>query len=108
MNECEVPILEQLLSISEDARQFVEISECHHRNIPYGVLCHKAANEIKKKSLGQIAFDSYYQGKANWIEETRIRRVWDRVANAVAREVRKRDKEKDLNDWDKVSIEGWK
>lgn len=44
---CEVSLIEQLRSVPKDARQMIEINPTHHRNIPYGVLCQKAADEIE-------------------------------------------------------------
>lgn len=45
---CEVPLVEQLLSVPKDAREMIEVEPMHHRNIPYGPLCHEAADRIKK------------------------------------------------------------
>ncbi len=47
---CEVPLIEQLRSVPETCREMIEINPTHHRNIPYGSLCHKAADEIERLS----------------------------------------------------------
>jgi hypothetical protein len=41
-----VPLEEQLRSVPKDAREMVEIGYCSHRNIPYGRMCHEAADAI--------------------------------------------------------------
>ncbi len=45
---CEVPLVEQLESVPRDCRQMIEVGPCHHRNIPYGRLCHEAAARIRE------------------------------------------------------------
>lgn len=45
---CEVPLVEQLESVPLHAREMIEISSTHHRNIPYGRYCHEAAAEIRR------------------------------------------------------------
>jgi hypothetical protein len=43
---CEVPLQEQLRSVKYTDRVEVEISPTHHRNVPYGAMCHQAATKI--------------------------------------------------------------
>lgn len=50
---CEVPLVEQLESVPLQAREMIEISACHHRNIPYGRYCHEAA-EIRRLEAALI------------------------------------------------------
>ena len=45
---CEVPLVEQLESVPVGAREWIEIDPIHHRNIPYGRLCHDAAARIRQ------------------------------------------------------------
>lgn len=43
---CAVPLVERLLSVPKYAREMIEVGPCHHRNIPYGSMCHEAASAI--------------------------------------------------------------
>jgi hypothetical protein len=73
---------------------------------------------MKKKSLGQVYWDVKTKvikkiglgyGIEKWHELTpSTRKEIESGCKAVAREVRKRDKGKDLKDWEKCNIEGWK
>lgn len=63
----------------------------------------EGGDEMKpKKSLGQIAFESYNpQCEITWSEISQFGdswlKQWERSANTVAREVRKRDREKAIH-----------
>lgn len=43
-----VPLVEQLKSVPIDGHDCYPFSDVHHKNIPYGVLCHSAASEIER------------------------------------------------------------
>ncbi len=43
---CEVPLIEQLRSVPKDWREMREVGPCAHRNVPYGVMLNRAADEI--------------------------------------------------------------
>lgn len=47
---------------------------------------------MKKKSLGKVAYDAFWEGEKDpfGIDDT-DKKIFNRVAKAVAREVRKRD-----------------
>lgn len=45
---CEVPLVERLRSVPKDWREMREVGSCHHRNVPYGVMCHEAADRISE------------------------------------------------------------
>lgn len=46
---CEVPLVEQLRSVPKHENAWIieDLSSSAHRNIPYGALCHRAADQIK-------------------------------------------------------------
>lgn len=45
---CEVPLLELLRGVPKDARAWYEHNSTSHSHIPYGHLCHKAADMIEQ------------------------------------------------------------
>lgn len=47
---CAVPLVERLLSVPKDAREMIEVGYCHHRNVPYGAMCHEAAARVDKQN----------------------------------------------------------
>ena len=55
-NDCaEVPLVEQLRSVPKDWREMREVGPCHHRNVPYGVMIHEAADTINALRLALAA-----------------------------------------------------
>lgn len=41
-----VPLVERLRSVPIERKEMIEVEPCHHRNIPYGAMCHEAADFI--------------------------------------------------------------
>jgi hypothetical protein len=46
---CQVPLIERLRSVPPEAHQMIEVGHCAHRSIPYGSLCHEAADALERK-----------------------------------------------------------
>ena len=42
------PLPVRLRSVPKDWREMREVGYCHHRNVPYGVMLHEAADEIDR------------------------------------------------------------
>lgn len=43
-----MPLVERLRSVPREWRELREIGPTHHRNVPYGVFCHEAADELAR------------------------------------------------------------
>jgi hypothetical protein len=52
---CDVPLIEQLRSVPKDWREMREVGHCHHRNVPYGAMLHRAADELERLATPQAA-----------------------------------------------------
>lgn len=54
---CQVPLIERLRSVPITAREMVEVGQCHHRNIPYGAMCHEAADRLTQLAVAKAEFE---------------------------------------------------
>jgi hypothetical protein len=72
MNECQVPLVELLKSVPNDAR-FVLEEEFSSAYYPVGTLCHQAADRIAElekdlKKYDQLAWDDLSNPKTIWCD----------------------------------------
>lgn len=55
---CATPLLELLRSVPIESCQMIEIHATEHRNIPYGRLCHEAADEIERLQAARASSEA--------------------------------------------------
>lgn len=66
---CEVPLIEQLRSVPITCREMIEVGPQHHRNIPYGRLCHEAAEALASQSEELRQVRKYAEQRLKWAED---------------------------------------
>lgn len=72
----EVPLIEQLNGVPQDARQMIEITPYRHIHVPYGALCHRAAARIAELERALAAAEARerksYLLLARWLDKDPI------------------------------------